>query len=81
LGTESTPAVAALQQCLSESMFVLSRERAAWALAQVGSAAASASETLKQAVDGGQPRLSQLAFEALQAVTVSETNDIQGAAA
>lgn len=65
LGEASVAAVPALASCMSESMYLPARERAAWALAQIGAQAADAISTLKQVSETAPPRLQRLANEAI----------------
>lgn len=66
LGTEASVAAAALEKCLAESMYLPARERAAWALCQLGPSARSATETLRRTAQDAPPRLKRLATEALR---------------
>lgn len=68
LGPQAAPATAALTRTLSDSAYLPVRERAAWALARIGTAAASAAAALSSAADSGPPRLSRLATQALESV-------------
>ncbi len=68
LGRHSGDAVTALEHCLRTSMYLPARERAAWALSQIGSAAAPAMPALRIAAVDGPPRLKRLAIEALEAI-------------
>jgi len=68
LGKDAVAAVATLGSCLRDSMYLAARERAAWALAEVGPAAADALESLKQVSETGSPRLQRLALEAIEAI-------------
>ncbi|MFM8577780.1 MAG: HEAT repeat domain-containing protein [Planctomycetaceae bacterium] len=64
----AAPAVAKLADCVGSSADRAVRERAAWALGQIGPAAAGARAILEQAAGESQPRLARLAREALAAI-------------
>ena len=49
-------------------MFLPARERATWALTQIGPAASAAIPTLMEAVETAPPRLQRLAIEAIEAI-------------
>ena len=68
MGPGAVSAVDALQTCLRESMYLPARERAAWALSQIGPPASSAVPALQEAAKGAPPRLQRLATEALRAI-------------
>ena len=68
LGPHSATATDALCRQLLDSPFLPVRERAAWALARIGPAAASSVAALCRAADGGPPRLTRLAMQALESV-------------
>ncbi len=68
LGHHAACGVMALEKCLSCSMFLPARERAAWALSQIGVAATPAMPALRQAANQGTPRLKRLAIQALEAI-------------
>lgn len=68
LGRDAEPAVASLEKCLGESLYLPARERAAWALSQIGAAAAPAMPTLRRTALSGPPRLQRLAIQALEAI-------------
>jgi hypothetical protein len=68
LGNDAATASAALETCLRESMYLPARERATWALTEIGPAAAAAIPTLKEAVETAPPRLQRLATEAIHAI-------------
>ncbi|WP_164102037.1 HEAT repeat domain-containing protein [Candidatus Laterigemmans baculatus] len=68
LGPRGAAATESLTRTLSESPYLPVRERAAWALARIGTAAASAAAALRAAADGGPPRLTRLATQALESV-------------
>lgn len=78
LGQESAVATAALANCLQHSMYLPARERAAWALGQIGAEAASAITTLDDARQTAPPRLSQLAAEAIAAIRDSASQADSG---
>ena len=64
LGATAASAVDALDQCLRDSLYLPARERAAWALRQIGAPAASAVPTLQRVAISGPPRLQRLATQA-----------------
>lgn len=66
LGTEASAAARALQRCASQSGYLPARERATWALSQIGPAARIAIPTLQQAAETAPPRLRRLATATLQ---------------
>lgn len=68
LGPHAATATECLCGQLLDSPFLPVRERAAWALARIGPAAASAAVALCRAADGGPPRLTRLAMQALESV-------------
>lgn len=68
LGPAAAPATSVLVRTLVESQYLPVRERCAWALARIGTAAASAAAALSSAADNGPPRLSRLATQALESV-------------
>ncbi len=72
LGCDGIEGVAALIDCIEHSSFLPARERSAWALAQIGSGASQAIETLRLAVDENLPRLSRLANEAIREIERSK---------
>ncbi len=75
LGRDAASAAQALETCLRESMYLPARERAAWALSQVGDAAAIAIPTLREAAETAPPRLSRLAAETLRAITPEDATN------
>lgn len=75
LGVDAGVAVGALESCLRESMYLPARERAAWALSQIGPAASVAVPTLNQAVESAPPRLRRLASEAIRSIAGKENDD------
>ncbi len=68
LGRDAAIAVPSLEHCLSRSLYLPARERAAWALCRIGKAASPAMPTLRSAAIDGPPRLKRLAIEALEAI-------------
>lgn len=68
LGPKAVAAVDALEACLRESMYLPARERATWALSQIGPPAAAAIPALKEAAEAAPPRLKRLATEALRVI-------------
>lgn len=86
LGKEAGAAAAALEVCVRESMYLPARERAAWALSQIGPAAKVATATLKEAAETAPPRLQRLATAALEAIenpsqNVADDSDVSEEAA
>ncbi|TWU48604.1 hypothetical protein Poly51_45050 [Rubripirellula tenax] len=72
LGPDVAPktrvAVDALEICLGDSLYLPARERAAWALSQIGPSAASAAITLRRTAEDAPPRLQRLVAEALEMI-------------
>ncbi len=68
LGPAAAEASASLAQCLLDSSCLAARERAAWALSQIGSGARSALNALRQIGPEDPPRLQRLAATALQSI-------------
>ena len=68
LGPAAAPATDCLTKILTQSAYLPVRERAAWAIARIGTAAASATSALRQAASNGPPRLKRLATQALESV-------------
>ncbi len=66
LGGDASGAAEALRGCLDDSMYLPARERAVWALCQIGDAAAIAKESLQRVAKDSPPRLKHLANEALR---------------
>jgi HEAT repeat protein len=64
-GSDAASAVGALVNILRDSEESALRERAAWALGNIGPAAASAVPSLREAAAGSEPRLARLAHQAL----------------
>ena len=71
LHERAAPAVAPLTQCVAASPHPSVRQRAIWALGQIGSAARSAAEVLQQAAASSDPRTARLAREAIDGVQQS----------
>jgi len=68
LGTVAAGATAVLANCLLDSACLAARERAAWALAEIGPAARSAMNALRQIGPEDPPRLQRLTAAAMQSV-------------
>ncbi len=68
LGVAASCATAALASCLLDSPCLAARERAAWALSEIGPAARSAINALRQISHDDPPRLQRLAASAIQSV-------------
>lgn len=66
LEVDAAPAAQALCDCLENSLYLPARERAAWALCQIGDAAVVAEASLKKAAQEAPPRLKRIATEALK---------------
>tara|TARA_R110002049_G_scaffold2750_2_gene21641 strand:- start:493669 stop:494484 length:816 start_codon:yes stop_codon:yes gene_type:complete len=64
----ASAAVSALESCLRDSMYLPARERAAWALRQLGPVSISAVPTLRAVADDAPPRLPRLTKEAIKAL-------------
>lgn len=62
---EAASAVDALAQALASSPHAAVRQRAAWALGEIGPASAAALPALQQAANDADPRLSRLAQQAI----------------
>ncbi|WP_372726322.1 hypothetical protein, partial [Novipirellula sp.] len=56
------------QSCVLNSMYLPARERAVWALAEIGPAAANAIESLEKTAEAAPPRLKRLAKEAIKTI-------------
>jgi HEAT repeat protein len=67
-GQDAADAVAALTVCLDSAADLSVRQRAAWALGQIGPAAKTARAALERAEGQGDERLARLATEALGAI-------------
>lgn len=68
VGPRARTAVNALETCLSDSLYLPARERAAWALSQIGPSAASAATTLRRTAEDAPPRLKKLVAKALRVI-------------
>lgn len=68
LQERASPATEALAKAVLAGTDISVRQRAAWALGEIGSAAAGAVPALKQAAADPDPRLSRLAQEALERI-------------
>lgn len=66
LGTDAGAAAGALESCLRTSMYLPARERATWALCQIGATAEVAIPALTEAAENAPPRLKRMAVAALQ---------------
>jgi HEAT repeat protein len=66
LGEGAAAAVGTLAAALNEAKELAVRERAAWALGQIGPAAREARQALEQAAHSPSPRLARLGREALE---------------
>ncbi|QDV10251.1 HEAT repeat protein [Rosistilla oblonga] len=71
IGPAAADAVPTLAGVLANSSFLHVREKAAWALGQIGPAAVGASAVLQSAAEQGPPRLQRLATKALAAMAGS----------
>ena len=68
LKVDAAPAVGVLTNALATHSQLSVRERAAWALGQIGPSARSALPALEQAAQSSEPRLSRLAKQAIVAI-------------
>ena len=68
LGVVASGATAVLASCLLDSPSLAARERAAWALSEIGPAARSAMNALRQIGPEDPPRLQRLASSAIQSL-------------
>ena len=68
MGPAAARATACLTATLTHSPYLPARERAAWAIARIGTPAQSALEALRKAVETGPPRLSRLATQAIESI-------------
>lgn len=68
LGPAAAPAVPALVETLDGEENLAARERAAWALGQIGADAKSAVSKLRELSSGSEKRLARLATEAIEAI-------------
>lgn len=66
MGADGAEAVPMLAGVLANSPFLHVREKAAWALGQIGPAAEGALAVLQDAAKQGSPRLSRLALQAIE---------------
>ncbi len=71
LESAAAPATAALIGALQSASDLALRERAAWALGQIGPGAKSALESLSRAANSGSPRLARLAEQAIEQIRSS----------
>lgn len=69
LGPQAAPATGLLATVLLDSACLAARERAAWALSQIGPAARAATNSLRQIGHDDPPRLQRLAQSALTSVS------------
>jgi HEAT repeat protein len=65
---QSAQAVQAVGEALAKHASIAVRERAAWALGQIGPAGQAALPALHQAAQSGEARLSRLAQQAIEAI-------------
>jgi HEAT repeat protein len=68
LGELAAPAATKLGEVVAGDLAIAVRQRAAWALQQIGPAAKGALHQLQQAAESDDPRLARLARHAVQAV-------------
>jgi HEAT repeat protein len=68
LGSQAAAAVPALAGALTGPVDLAVRQRAAWALGQIGPSAAAARTPLQQAAHSDDPRLARLAQQVLQQI-------------
>ncbi|MDF1842507.1 MAG: HEAT repeat domain-containing protein [Rubripirellula sp.] len=68
LGSDAGAAAVALETCVRQSMYLPARERAAWALSQIGPAASVALPTLHKAAETAPPRLKHFATVAIERI-------------
>ncbi len=71
IGGAAGGAAGALASCLLDSRCLAARERAAWALSELGPAARSATNALRQIGPEDPPRLQRLAATALDAISAA----------
>jgi HEAT repeat protein len=69
LGADAVPAVEGLSHAVIGSPHLSVRQRSAWALGEIGPAAAAALPSLRKAADDPDPRLARLAQQAVDQVT------------
>jgi HEAT repeat protein len=67
-GQGAASAVSALAACLASTADLAVRQRAAWALGQIGPAATASRDALAKAAGDADPRLARLAKEALESL-------------
>jgi len=67
-GKDAAAAAKVLADCLDASVDLAVRQRAAWAIAQIGPAAAAARPAVERAATADDPRLARLAVEAVAAL-------------
>jgi HEAT repeat protein len=68
LADQATPAIPVLARTVCGGVDLAVRQRAAWALGQIGPAAAEALPALQQAAAGDDPRLARLAQQAIDLI-------------
>jgi HEAT repeat protein len=68
LKTDAAPAVDALARAVSGSPHLPVRQRAAWALGEIGTSANAALSTLRRVVSDSDPCLARLAQEAVRQI-------------
>ena len=68
LKAEAAPAVDALADAVARSPHLPVRQRAAWALGEIGPAAAAALPSLRKAATDADPRLARLAQQAIEQI-------------
>ena len=69
LGEEAAPAIATLTAALAAPAPLVVRQRAAWALGNIGAAAASSKPALEAAAKQGDARLARLAHQAIEQIS------------
>ena len=72
LGRNAGASAGALEACVRESMYLPARERATWALTQIGPAAQVAIPTLQEASETAPPRLQRMAQAALERIDAAK---------
>jgi hypothetical protein len=80
LGREAAASARVLDRCVRKSMYLPARERAVWALSQIGPAAEIAIPTLTEAAQTGPARLQRLATETLRRVNEASGRQTAGRA-
>jgi HEAT repeat protein len=68
LKAQAAPAVETLAHAVTESQHLAVRQRAAWALGEIGPAAAATLPTLRKAAGDPDPRLARLARQAIEQI-------------